>query len=337
MTSINESLTGSYDPILVALSVVIAIMAAYAALDFARRVTFARGAARLLWLSGGAMAMGFGIWSMHYMGMVALRLPIPVQYDWPTVVLSLIAAITASAIALFVVSRPKMGWGRALVGSVAMGSGIAIMHYTGMAAMRMSAMCSYSVPVVALSVFLAVGISLVALWLTFRIRRDRTSWRKTASAVVMGLAIPVMHYTGMAAARFTSDPAMHDDFAHAVNVSSLNVAGIGLVTFAVLGAVLLTNLRFDSVPTARQLATRYFVSLAVISVLAILGTLLVEHQAQADVGSTIALLNNSNAARYAADESGHSLQIALLLAVLGVLVVQGSSYCALHSPTFIRA
>jgi signal transduction histidine kinase len=116
---------------------------------------------------------------------------------------------------------------------------------------------------------------------------------------------------------------MHENVAHSVNVSSLNVAGIGLVTFAVLGAVLLTNLRFESVPSARQLATRYFLSLAIISVLAILGTLLVEHQAQADVGSAIAAQDSSNAARYAADESGHSLQIALLMAVLGVLVVQG--------------
>src|SRR5262249_28255941 len=148
MTSLQESFTGSYDPVLVALSVVIAIMAAYAALDFARRVTFARGSARLLWLAGGATAMGFGIWSMHYMGMLALRLPVPVQYDWPTVVLSLIAAVTASAVALVVVSRPKMGRARALSGSLAMGSGIATMHYTGMAAMRMPAMCSYSIPVV---------------------------------------------------------------------------------------------------------------------------------------------------------------------------------------------
>src|SRR5690348_18362165 len=125
----------SYDPVLVALSVVIAIMAAYAALDFARRVTFARGKARVLWITGGAISMGFGIWSMHYMGMLALQLPMPVQYDWPTVLLSLTAAITASAVALIIVSRPKMKWGRALLGSVVMGSGIAAMHYTGMAAM----------------------------------------------------------------------------------------------------------------------------------------------------------------------------------------------------------
>jgi NO-binding membrane sensor protein with MHYT domain/nitrogen-specific signal transduction histidine kinase len=300
----NPPLVGSYDDVLVALSVVIAIMSAYAALDLARRVTFAGGWSRLLWLTGGAIAMGFGIWSMHYMGMLAFRLPVPVQYDWPTVVLSLIAAIVASAIALVVVSRPKMDLKRAVVGSVLMGGGIATMHYTGMQAMRMPAMCSYSPGLVGLSVLLAIIISLVALWLTFRFRRDAAawSWRRSTSAVVMGLAIPVMHYTGMAAVTFTPSTTMHEDLSHATSVSSLGVAAIGLATFVVLGAVLLSNLRFDSLPTARQLIARYFLSLGLISVLAILGMLLVEHQG---------------------GETGNRLQMALLLAVLGVLVVQG--------------
>jgi NO-binding membrane sensor protein with MHYT domain/signal transduction histidine kinase len=276
----DPPLVGSYDDVLVALSVVIAIMAAYAALDLARRVTFARGWSRLLWLTGGAIAMGFGIWSMHYMGMLAFRLPVSVQYDWPTVVLSLIAAIVASAVALVVVSRPKMDLKRALLGSVLMGGGIATMHYTGMQAMRMPAMCSYSIGLVGLSVILAIIISLVALWLTFHSRRDAAawSWRKSTSAVVMGLAIPVMHYTGMAAATFTPSTVMHDDLSHAISVSSLGVTAIGLATFVVLGAVLLSNLRFDALPTARQLIARYFLSLGLISVLAILGMLLVEHQ-----------------------------------------------------------
>jgi NO-binding membrane sensor protein with MHYT domain/signal transduction histidine kinase len=276
----DPPLVGSYDDVLVALSVVIAIMAAYAALDLARRITFARGWSRLLWLTGGAIAMGFGIWSMHYMGMLAFRLPVSVQYDWPTVVLSLIAAIVASAVALVVVSRPKMDLKRALLGSVLMGGGIATMHYTGMQAMRMPAMCSYSPGLVGLSVILAIIISLVALWLTFHSRRDAAawSWRKSTSAVVMGLAIPVMHYTGMAAVTFTPSTVMHDDLSHAISVSSLGVTAIGLATFVVLGAVLLSNLRFDALPTARQLIARYFLSLGLISVLAILGMLLVEHQ-----------------------------------------------------------
>src|SRR2546423_15409266 len=118
-------------------------MAAYAALDLARRVTFARGWSRLLWLTGGAIAMGFGIWSMHYIGMLAFRLPVPVQYDWPTVLLSLLAAVLASATALFIVSRRRVGVWRALLGSVLMGGGIAAMHYIGMHGMRVAAPHSY--------------------------------------------------------------------------------------------------------------------------------------------------------------------------------------------------
>jgi NO-binding membrane sensor protein with MHYT domain/nitrogen-specific signal transduction histidine kinase len=367
----DPTLVGSYDYVLVALSVVIAIMAAYAALDLSRRVTAARGRARLLWLVGGATAMGFGIWSMHYIGMLAFRLPVPVQYDWPTVVLSLVAAIAASAIALVVVSRPRMGVRQALLGGVLMGGGIATMHYTGMEAMRMPAMCNYSSGLVGLSVLLAVVISLVALWLTFHFRRNAAtwSWRKSASAVVMGLAIPVMHYTGMAAVTFTPSLRMHDDLSHAISVSSLGVTAIGLVTFVVLGAVFLSNLRFDSLPTARQLIARYFLSLGVISVLAILGTLLVAYQpddarvgarvidlagrqrtlSQAIVKDALLMARSSDAAERVRlleredgvlremdaivfqhdrearfpDETRHRLQMALLLSVLGVMLVQG--------------
>src|SRR6266571_928211 len=184
MTDPNLVMASSYDYRLVALSVLIAIFAAYAALDLAGRTTAARGRVRLAWLTGGATAMGMGIWSMHYIGMLAFSLPVPVRYDWPTVLLSLLAAIGASAVALFIVSRRKMGWVRALIGSAIMGSGIAAMHYIGMAAMRLSAMCSYDPTLLTLSVVLAIVISLVALWLTFFLREDTKAagWRKAASA-----------------------------------------------------------------------------------------------------------------------------------------------------------
>src|SRR6202044_4011447 len=101
------------------------IFSAYAALDLAGRLTAAHGRARLAWLGGGAFAMGIGIWSMHYIGMEALHLPVPVEYDWPTVLLSMVAAIAASAVALFVVSQKTMGLKATIVGSIVMGSGIA--------------------------------------------------------------------------------------------------------------------------------------------------------------------------------------------------------------------
>src|SRR5882762_5135099 len=132
MISANAYL-GSYNYSEVARSVFVAIAASYAALDLTGRVTAARGRARVAWLSGGATAMGLGIWAMHFKGMLAFRLPVSVEYHWPTVLASLGVAILASSIALYVASRDKMGPVRALTGSVTMGSGIASMHYIGMA------------------------------------------------------------------------------------------------------------------------------------------------------------------------------------------------------------
>jgi len=242
MTS-ETILTGSYDYRLVALSVFIAILSSYAALDLGGRVTASRGRLRLIWLVGGASAMGMGIWSMHYIGMLAYTLSVPVLYDWPTVLWSLVAAVFASAIALYVVSRKKLGGIFIGVGSVLMGMGIAAMHYIGMEAMRLPAMCSYSPGLVLLSVVLAIAISLVALWLTFHLRDETRSlgWRKLASAVVMGAAIPVMHYTGMAAVTFRS-MAGPLDLAHSVHITSLGTIGIGGVTLLILSLTILTSL-----------------------------------------------------------------------------------------------
>src|SRR5467141_718953 len=239
MAAVN--LIGSYNYALVALSVLIAMFASYAALDLAGRVTAAGGWTRAAWLLGGAGAMGTGIWSMHYIGMLAFILPIPVAYHWPTVLLSLIAAIVASVIALYVVSRQKMGTSRAVAASLLMGAGIASMHYIGMDAMRLPAICRSNSALVVLSVVFAVLISFAALWITFHFRGEKTGSReKLAGAVVMGAAIPVMHYTGMAAASFTPS-GMPADLSHAVSVSTLGTAGIAAVTFIVLGLALLTS------------------------------------------------------------------------------------------------
>ena len=108
MSEIGIPLVGFYDYRLVALSIFIAISASYSALDLGGRITAASGWSRSAWLAGGAAAMGLGIWSMHFTGMLAFNLPVPVYYDWPTVLLSLLAAFLASAVALYVVSRKKM-------------------------------------------------------------------------------------------------------------------------------------------------------------------------------------------------------------------------------------
>jgi PAS domain S-box-containing protein len=240
MAAVN--LIGSYNYALVALSVLIAIFASFAALDLAGRVTAASGRSRAIWLLGGAGAMGSGIWSMHYIGMLAFILPIPVAYHWPTVLLSLLAAILASVVALGVVSRQKMGASRAVAGSVLMGTGIASMHYIGMAAMRLPAICQFNSSLVITSVVFAILISFAALWIAFHFRDEKTGIgrEKLAGAVVMGAAIPVMHYTGMAAASFTRS-GMPTDLSHAVSISTLGTAGIAAITFVVLGLALLTS------------------------------------------------------------------------------------------------
>jgi PAS domain S-box-containing protein len=236
--------SGYYDYRLVAISISISILAAYVALDLAERVTIARGTSRLAWLYGGAAALGIGIWAMHYVGMVAFRLPIPVLYDWPTVLLSLFAAIVASGVALYVVSRPTMGVASTAFGSLIMGSGIAAMHYVGMEAMRLRAMCAYQVGLVSLSVILAIAISFVALQLTFAGRHNQSSWggRKLWSAFIMGAAIPTMHYVGMAAVRFVPQPEFNGDLTHAVAITPFGMAVIVAATVVILGHVCMISI-----------------------------------------------------------------------------------------------
>jgi PAS domain S-box-containing protein len=239
----NTALTGVYDYRLVAISVLIAVLSSWAALDLGGRVTAARGWPRLLWLTGGSLAMGMGIWAMHYVGMLAFSLPVPVLYDWPTVLLSLLAADISSFIALFIVSRRSMGILSIAFGGLLMGAGISSMHYIGMDAMRLPAMCQWSVSLVTLSIVLAVVISWVGLWLTFHLREETRSvgWRKVASAILMGLAIPIMHYTGMAAVSFTpmSGPI---DTSHSVSVTALGGTGIVAIALTVLSLAILTSL-----------------------------------------------------------------------------------------------
>jgi len=239
----DQTLLGSYDYRLVVLSAFIAFLASYTALDLAGRVTGSRGWSRLAWLTGGATSMGIGIWSMHFIGMLAFSLPVSIQYDWPTVLLSLLAAVFASVVALFVVSRAKMGAMRALTGSVFMGGAIVALHYIGMYAMRGAAARRYSTVLAALSILLAIAGSWMSLWLAFFFRDEAPGRRrqKIYSALLLGAAIVAMHYTAMAAASFTPS-AVPPDLSHAVSVSTLGIAGISGVPAMVLVITLLTSI-----------------------------------------------------------------------------------------------
>ena len=241
MIPTSTPILGSYDYSEVARSVFIAVAASYVALDLAGRVAVASGRVRLAWWSGGATAMGIGIWEMHIKGMLAFRLPVAVEYHWPTVLAALSVAILASSVALYVSSRQTMGPAEALAGCVTMGGGIAALHYIGMAAMRLPAVTRFSPALVALSILLAILFSLIALLMAFGLREE-TRWsvpRRLGSALVMGAAISAMHYTGMAAASFF--PAPLPDLSHALTISPLADNGIVIVTFLVILAAMTTS------------------------------------------------------------------------------------------------
>ena len=254
MNQIGAPLQGSYDLRLVVLSLLIAILASYVALDLGVRVRSARGIVRQAWLTGGAISMGLGIWSMHFVGMLAFRLPIPVRYNLPTVLISLLAAILASAVALYVVSGERLGRREALVGSLLMGGGIAAMHYLGMAAMRLPATCHYDPLLLGLSIVISVVVSLAALMSAFRFRGrpKRTTLARVASASEMGIAITSMHYVGMASASFANSN-LAQDFSRAVSISRLGVAGIVIATLLVSAFALWTSLETRQIARTREL------------------------------------------------------------------------------------
>ncbi len=236
-------MSGTYDPGLVALSFAVAVLTSYTALDLASRVTIARGPTRLAWLAGGAAAMGLGIWAMHFIGMLALTLPMPVSYDLSRVQASLLAAIVASGLALFVVSRRSMRWPAWLAGGGLLGLGITIMHYTGMASMRMPATIQYAPAPFALSIVLAVGVSLAALWLTFRLRSRVLMWCKLGSAVTMGAAICGTHYLGMQAVSFVPTSIASARMEGELTAPPLAIIAIGVSAILVLGLTSLAALQ----------------------------------------------------------------------------------------------
>jgi two-component system sensor histidine kinase/response regulator len=199
-----------YDLRLVLLSVIVAIVASYAALDLSGRVYASEGRSRVFWILGGAFVMGAGIWTMHFVGMLAFHLPVAVTYGAPLVVLSVAVAMSASGLAFWVVSWPQVGAAAHTGAAFAMGIAIAGMHYIGMAAMNVAAHLHYDPLRWWLSVAIAIGASFVALDLTRRFRDSETRHARqmrACAAVVMGVAIAGMHFTGMSAARFTPTAA----------------------------------------------------------------------------------------------------------------------------------
>lgn len=193
---------GTYNSWLVALSIAVAVLVSYTALKLAARVAAADRSVGRIWLFGGAFAMGIGIWSMHFIGMLAFSLPIPLRYGVPTTLASLAIAIVTSGVAIKISSGPQLGLARLGFGGLVMGAGICAMHYSGMAAIQIVPMIRYEPFLVAASIAIAVVASFAALWLAFYLRNGTSRillLARLAAAVIMGIAISGMHYTAMAA------------------------------------------------------------------------------------------------------------------------------------------
>jgi diguanylate cyclase len=250
--------TQHYHHGLVVVSLLVAVLASYAALNLTSRIRLATGVAAAAWLLGGGFAMGVGIWAMHFVGMLALNLPLQITYDLPVTVLSLLIAIVVSTFALHIASRDDVTPVRLCGAGVAMGIGICSMHYVGMAAIEIEPPIRYDRFWLSASLAIAVAASVAALWVAFTERGDTRFWkhRRALGALGMGLAVTGMHYAGMAAALFPSD-------AISTGVAAVDPAwlagAVSVTTFFVLLATLLLLL-VDTQAAAR--AARMQASLA---------------------------------------------------------------------------
>jgi len=234
-----------YEPFLVALSYVISVFGSYTALQLAIAIPQARTWTAVIGsVTGASVALGGGaVWSMHFIGMNAADMGVPVAYDPTLTVVSLILAIVAPAIGLFIVGRSDGGWINLPLGGVLTGLGVALMHYTGMAAMIMPAKITYDTNLFYASIAIAVVAATVALWLAFNLRGNL---QRFGSAFVMGIAVCGMHYTGMYAVRME-----HTKEAVAATGISLSPSNMAYSVFAVT-AVLLTLLLIYSAWKAQR-------------------------------------------------------------------------------------
>ena len=227
-------LSVQYDTALVLVSILVAVLASYTALSLADRVTHSSATAARWWIAGGAIAMGVGIWSMHFIGMLAFQLPFAIGYDWPLTLFSLMLPVAVSGTALWHSSQAGLSSRKLASGAILMGSGIASMHYSGMAAMRMQPGIDYDPWLVILSVAIAMFASAAALWIAFTLRQrvPYAGLLRAAAAVVMGFAIVGMHYTGMA--------ATHIPFGSICLAArdGINQDGLAILVITVSGAIL---------------------------------------------------------------------------------------------------
>jgi diguanylate cyclase len=235
-------ITSHYNIPLVILSISIAVISSYTSLNIVNRLISSSGSLRKVWLSAGAFSLGFGIWSMHFIAMLAMHLSIPVTYNIFLVVLSIVAAVISCGIAFFIVSRGLRKKIYIVIGAIFIGTGVVSMHYIGMEAMNMEATIQYDRFLLILSFIIAFLAALAALFLLFYFETGSHvagfSIRKMLSSIVMGIAISGMHYTGMAAASFDLEPNhTHHKMSTSVNSDVMAyVVGFGMIV--ILGCII---------------------------------------------------------------------------------------------------
>ncbi len=228
----------TYDPLLVSLSIAIAILGSFAGLQLARKLVGESGALRKAMLSGAAVTIGAGIWSMHFVGMLAVSLPVTINYDILLTLVSALLAILMTGLGITIASYGPPSPKRLAGAGLAMGLGISTMHYVGMAAVRANCVIDYQSGLVAASVLVGIAASTLAMWLAFS---PKAPWQTFAAGIVMGLAISGMHYTAMAAASFLPVEVLFDYAAPALSAHLLAIV-VALAAFLIFGLALLIAL-----------------------------------------------------------------------------------------------
>ncbi|MFM9912492.1 MAG: EAL domain-containing protein [Methylophilaceae bacterium] len=251
-------MVGTYNLWMVLLSVLIACAAAYTALSLVQKI--ATNSKRILWIAAGALVIGSGIWSMHFIGMLALRLPIPLFYDIRITAISWLLAVISSGFAFWFAfassHTTQISTSRWILSSLLLGTGIISMHYVGMAAMPMMPAISYNPALVTLSMLIGFTGSGAALWFLTRMNpaitppSEKESLKRTASLII-GLAISALHYSGMAAAEVSAN-AICQNVPFNIH-GDLLALPIGIIVLLLMGFMLVITLSASSVSIWRML------------------------------------------------------------------------------------
>jgi diguanylate cyclase (GGDEF)-like protein/PAS domain S-box-containing protein len=256
--------TGVYDLLLVTMSLVVAVLASYAALLVSQSLAQPlAGQTRRWWLLAGSACLGLGIWAMHFIGMLAFSLPCSTGFDQSLTVLSVLPSILASAMALQIISRPSIATPQLALGGLLMGLGIGAMHYIGMAGMRLEGLVRYQLGWVLVSLVLAVGLSTLAIWIKFRLQlwvSGGRQWSLPLSALTLGCAVSAMHYTAMAAAYFIRE----GDISAVDSVLAPSFLALIVLAVALMVIILTVVATYVAKPKLRSMKQSYKIIAALI-------------------------------------------------------------------------